>query len=120
MTHDDKFKFRLYQKNVLIKTNKIKLLDNEEKILLIKCLSRVVDPKLLNQIITFINDDNYTINLKNKLNEEELIVLKDNNIIKNIYYIDTIYYFVDFLYNKYNLLLSDNHIYENLKLFLDK
>lgn len=107
------FGLRLYN-SLLIKNKRLMLLDENEKKILIDCLSKVTEPFIINEIKKFIYDELYTIDLSKQLNHNQILFLK--KIIKHDYYtyIDYLYTFTKFLYENYNELLIDNKIYENL------
>jgi hypothetical protein len=121
LVEDEYFYVRFNPNNIFIKRGKIKLLDSVEKELLIRCLNEVLEVTDKDQIINFINDSSYTIDLSKQLtpNQISFIIYKKNKqaIIKKIPDIHIIYEFIKFLYENYNELFIDNKIYENLTLF---
>jgi hypothetical protein len=116
---DENFKFRLYD-NIHVRKNKLKLLDNNEKTLLIKCLRKVMKVELLTEIEKFIINPAYVINLINLLNENQILLIKYIITSKYIFIndFDVKYAFIEFLYKNYNTLFTNNKIYENLRLLI--
>ena len=118
LVKDKNFKYRLYY-NFRIGNNRVKLLEPENKILLINNINKVVDenPGVLNEINKFLENNTYIIDFSKELTSNQILISKI--IFKKIINIDVIYAFTQFLYNNYNENFNDNKIYENLTYFFE-
>ena len=114
---DKRFKYRLFY-NFQVERKKIKLLEQQDKNLLIKYINKVVENiGILDEIKKFLFDNTYTIELSKELNSNQILLIK--KIIRKTNDIDIIYTFTGFLYNNYTELFGNNKIYENLKTLLN-
>ena len=103
--------YRLYSNNIHIKRRAVTILNEEEKKLLIKCLTEVAEPDIMVAIAKFINNTDYTIDLTIALDPDVILLLK--RIIRHDTY-DYIFEFVKFLYLNYFDLFSNDIIYKNI------
>ena len=114
---DKLFRQRLFY-NLQVKLQKIKLLEQDDKNLLIKYINKVVENKgILDEIKNFLFDSTYTLDLSKDLNPNQILLIK--KIIRKTNNIDVIYIFISFLYKNYKELFGNNKIYENLTTLLN-
>jgi hypothetical protein len=105
--------YRLYSNNIHIKRRAVTILNEEEKKLLIKCLTEVAEPDIMVAIAKFINNTDYTIDLTIALDPDVISLLK-RIIRRDADTYDYIFEFVKFLYLNYFDLFSNDIIYKNI------
>ena len=103
--------FRLYSNNYRIKKGIVTLLNEEEKKLLINCLSEVTESKIMREIAKFINNTDYAIDFTIELDPDIIFLVKE--IIRHEA-LNYILEFVKFLYLNYTDLFPNDIFYKNI------
>ena len=103
--------FRLYSNNYCIKKGIVTLLNEEEKKLLINCLSEVTESKIMREIAKFINNTDYAIDFTIELDPDIIFLVKE--IIRHEA-LNYILEFVKFLYLNYTDLFPNDIFYKNI------